>query len=463
MFVEGINSKEREKKKDTSLHINLLKGHNLSTIMTSNGASYLKYQDKIVNRQRYTDIENTGNFIFLTDKETGITFNATNVDMNSINDKRVKKTWLNNMINASEYYIETKDLETTTTVYLSPEYNMEIKRISMYNNSNIRREILINTYIEPAMTDYMTNVVHPSFSNLTIETYYDEDLDILVASKRKKTEKDTDLFVYSKLVGIDLDKEVETEKSKILNNPQNAYDNNIVKYPLWPVLSYRATIILDPHEKQEFYYIVGVSESKYKMNSAVVNIDFKELEQQFKLTCELNNITARYLELTAGKAAIYNNIIKEVMFDKVTFNEAEFWNESMSQSMLWKYSISGDLPILLIYINKIEDAGIIVEVIKFMDYIKNRKVDLDIIVLIDEEGEEKGPLYHFVKSHIDRAVYMDYTKGNIYILNVNDLTKEEIKVISFLGKKCIQNIEEFTNVDKYLADNCDNIDKEEEA
>lgn len=39
------------------------------------------------------------------------------------------------------------------------------------------------------MTDYMTNVVHPSFSNLQIETYYDDDLDILVASKRKKMKK----------------------------------------------------------------------------------------------------------------------------------------------------------------------------------------------------------------------------------------------------------------------------------
>ena len=46
---------------------------------------------------------------------------------------------------------------------------MEIKKVSMYNNSNTRREILINTYIELAMTDYMTNVVHPSFSNLQIE------------------------------------------------------------------------------------------------------------------------------------------------------------------------------------------------------------------------------------------------------------------------------------------------------
>lgn len=456
MFVEGINSKTREEENDNSLKINLLKGHNLSTIITSNGASFLKYRDKIVNKQRYTDVENSGNFIFLTDKVSGVTFLATSAD--DVKDPRIKKTWLNNMLNASQFYVETKELETTTTVYLSPEYNMEIKKVSIYNNSSTRREILINTYIEPAMTDYMTSVVHPSFSNLTIETYYDEDLDLLVASKRKKTEQDSDLFVYSKLIGIDLEKEVETEKSKIANTPELAYDNDVVKYPLWPVLSYRATIILDPHERQEFFYVVGVTESKYRMNNSIVNIDFNELEEQYKLTCELNNITSRYLELTPGKAALYNNIIKDVLFGKPEIKEEEFWNESMNQSMLWKYSISGDLPIMMVYINRIENAGIIEEVIKFMDYVKNRKIDLDIVVFIDEEDKDKKPLYHFVKSHLDRAVYMDYTKGNIYLLNINDLTHEELKLISFLSKKYIDSIDEFTNVEKYLQLSSDEED-----
>ena len=50
----------------------------------------------------------------------------------------------------------------------------------------------------------------------------------------------------------------------------------------------------------------------------------------------------------------------------------------MSQSMLWKYSISGDLPIMLVYVDKIDNAGIVDEVIKFMDYVKNRNIDLDI-------------------------------------------------------------------------------------
>ena len=130
--------------------------------------------------------------------------------------------------------------------------------------------------------------------------------------------------------------------------------------------------------------------------------------------------------------------------------------------MLWKYSISGDLPILLIYIDKIEDAGIINEVIKFMDYVKNRKIDLDIVILINEKEEKQGPLYTYVKSRIDRAVYMDHSKGDIYLLNVRYLNNDEVKLLSFLSKKYIQNVDDFLTIDEKQTSNRVDIIKEKE-
>ncbi|MNV87177.1 hypothetical protein D3C71_1812800 [compost metagenome] len=111
--------------------------------------------------------------------------------------------------------------------------------------------------------------------------------------------------------------------------------------------------------------------------------------------------------------------------------------------MLWKHSISGDFPIILVYVNKIQDAGIIEEIINFMDYAKNRKVTLDIVVLIEEDQLQYGPIYTYVKTRIDRATYIDYTGGNIYVLNIKALNNSEIKLITFLSKKYITDINVF--------------------
>lgn len=435
---QAVDSKNMIKQYD----IALLKGKDMSAIYTSSGAVYLKYKDKIVNKQSYTDMSEVGNYVYITDKTDNSSFSITdNIDRHS---RKLKKYSFASDLNSIEYYREDKYLETSTTVFLSQEYNMEIMKVSIYNNSDIKREIVINTYIEPSLTDYMTNLVHPSFNNLQIETYYDNNLDVLVAGKRAQKDNEKEIYVYSKLLGIDLDKDVETEKTKLVNNSMDAYDTQISNYPLWPVLSYRAQILLNAHERQEFYYVIGVEENKYNIANSVINLDELDVGKQYKFSSELNNVTARYLKLIPGKAYKYNQIIKQILFDKPHIDVSKYWNENLSQSMLWKYSISGDFPIMLVYVNKIENSGIIDEVINFMDYAKNRKVTLDIVILIDEKELKYGPIYTYVKTRIDRANYTDYTPGRIFVININALNSDEVKLFSLLSRKYITDINELS-------------------
>ena len=100
----------------------------------------------------------------------------------------------------------------------------------------------------------------------------------------------------------------------------------------------------------------------------------------------------------------------------------------------------------MVYVNKIENAGIINQVINFMDYVKNRKIDLDIVVLIDEAERQNGPVYTYLKTRLDRAVYSDITRGNVYLLNLNVLNKNEIDLLSFLAKRYIKDVKEFLTV-----------------
>lgn len=433
----------------TNMNIAFLRGSGVSSIVTNTGATYLKYKDKIINRQSYSDVDSTGNYIYITDLTAGKMISATDCNIHDkYNQNTTSCKWISSL-NKIESFVQTDEIEATTEVCISQEYNVELRKVSLYNTTNEKREILINTYMEPAMTDYMTNLVHPSFANLQIETYYDKELDTLIASKRKRSDEEEDLYVFARLIGVSLDKDYETEKKKLYDNSQDAYNGELTRYPLWPVLSFRGKIILDPYERQEFYYIVGAADTKYKISNAVVNLYEKGIEDQFRLTAELNSVIARYLNLEPTKAEIYNNILKEVLFNKKDLKKSdEFWNESLNQSLLWKYSISGDLPIILVFIDNIKNAGIIAEVIRFMDYVKNRKIDLDIVVIIDEKIKENGPIYTYVRQRLDRAVYMDYTRGNIFVLNLNNLSKQEITLLSFLSKRYIQDVSDFLYVDK---------------
>ena len=179
------------------------------------------------------------------------------------------------------------------------------------------------------------------------------------------------------------------------------------------------------------------------------NIKHHRIEQDYSLTdvSVMTDISTSYLsKLENGKAQVYNNILKDVLFRKTNLNNNKFWNESLNQSILWKYSISGDLPIILVYVDRIENAGIINEVISFMDYVKSRKIDLDIVILIDEAQKQNGPIYTYLRTRLDRAIFSDITKGNIYLLNINVLNKNEIDLLSFLAKRYIKDVRELLTV-----------------
>ena len=72
-------------------------------------------------------------------------------------------------------------------------------------------------------------------------------------------------------------------------------------------------------------------------------------------------------------------------------------------------------------------------------------------------------MYTYVKSRIDRAVYMEYTKGDIYVLNVKNLTKQEITLLSFLSKRYIQDINEFLTVSEDDDTALELVEKKEES
>lgn len=439
MFVSNkhIDSKYIEHM-NNELDIALLRGNDTSVILTSNGGTYLKFKNKIVNKQRYKDISESLNSIYITDKTTNQTYNISSVESIK-NNETIETSNFYVALNDVQYDIATKDLEINNKIFLSPENSSMINKVSVYNSSNQSKEIEIVTYIEPALTDYMTSVVHPSFNNLQIETIYDKELDSIIAMKRLKNEQDTEIYMYSKLLGIDLEKGIETERSKM--GTSKSHDLNVSKYPLWPVLSYKAKIILEPFEKQTFYYVVGIEESKYKLTTGITNLTIEDVEKESRLALELNTITSRYLKLKENEAYAYNKIIYKMLFKSKMIDD-KYWDSSLNQSMLWKFGISGDLPILLVNITSVEHMRMIENVLSFVDYIKNRNLDIDIIILnSDDKYPEK--VFDYVAKKISNTNFINTSLGNIYNYRLDNLDSEDVKLFKFVAKEEVFNVDEF--------------------
>ncbi|MBR5227285.1 MAG: hypothetical protein IKV94_01435 [Clostridia bacterium] len=437
-FVSYTTSESSKEAKECNIGIHT--NGKLSTLLLPNGKNYMYFNNEAVTKNRYIDSETFGNNVFFTDRTTGKIWSATYEPNFSEPEHYTMATSLA----TTKYMRKDGQIETTMEVSIAPEYNMEIRKITLLNTAQERREIVINTELELAMAPEASNIVHPAFNSLLIEEDYDEELKALIATKRSRSNNsnNADFYVYTKLVGIDLDYEVETEKINITQNDgKDAFNGVTVKYPLWPVMAYRARIFLDPQEAQTFYYIVGATNKKYDISHAIVNADKATLDAQIAFADQKENILAKYLKLKEGKAEVYNSIVAKTLLGlENTAKDASFWDKKYSQSMLWKFGISGDLPIITVHIGRIEDSSMVKEVINFMDYIKSRKIDLDIVLIVDEELYSGEPIKTHIESILSKVAYMSYTRGNIYVVNIKALSAEENKLFEFISRYEIDDI-----------------------
>jgi len=415
----------------------------LSNILLYSGKNYMYYNNQAITKNRYVGQETMGNQVVFTDKSTGKVWSPTLEPNYNTPDNYSVATSLSK----TKFMRKDGDIETTMEVVIAPEYNMEIRKITLLNVSNIKKEIVINTELELAMAPESANIVHPAFNSLLIEEEYDEALEALIATKRSRSNDATnaEYYVYSKLVGIDLETEVETEKIKLTqNDAKNAFDGIIVKYPLWPIMAYRASVLLDPSEAQTFYYIVGAANRKYDISHSIVNAVKDTLEDQITFADQKENILAKYLKLKQGKAEAYNKIVTKAMFATAPDKGNDiFWDKKYNQSMLWRFGISGDLPIITVKIGQIEDSSMVKEIINFMDYIKSRKIELDVVLLVDEELYSGEPIKNHIQQVLSKVVYMSYTRGNIYVVNIKSMSEDESSLFKFISRLEIQDIDEF--------------------
>lgn len=441
-FTSGISYEDFARFKSRVLPvINSHTNGKLTTIITDTGSNYMYYKNYAITKNRHVNERTLGNVVVFTDKSTGMIWSGTYEP----NYREPEDYAMSCSLASTEFKRKDKDIETTTKIAVAPQYNMEIRKYILYNSSDERKEIVINTELELAMAQESANIIHPAFNSLLIEEYYDENLKALVAKKRSKENKNEEFYVYTKLVGIDLAYEIETEKKKLISNGgKDAYDGNIVNYPLWPVMSYRARILLDPKETQTFYYLTGAADNKYNISHAIVNADYTTIDNELMFSIQKENVNAKYLKLIPGKAEAYNNIISKLYFENTSkIDVNKFWNTKYSQAMLWKFGISGDIPIVTVHIGRLEDSAMVDEVIRFMDYVKSRKIDLDIVIMTDEELYSGEPIKTHIENILERVIYMTYTRGNIYIVNIKSMPVEERDLFDLVSKLNIKSIDEF--------------------
>ncbi len=286
-----------------------------------------------------------------------------------------------------------------------------------------------------------------AFNNLFLTFEKSENNDVIIKRKKRgENEKDiylgTSLYTETETIG---EFEIEIDKEKFLGKKQNLipemvrdskpYSQN-VGLVTDPALAMKRTVKIMPGEKIIIDLIICISNEKDVVLELLQKYrNSNIITKTFELARAKVEAETIYLGLKGTDIEKYQKLLSYTIFNnplkKLLLKDLP--KKIYSQSSLWKYGISGDLPIILLKIEDLNDMHIVKDMLRADEFFRSKNIKIDLVILNNEANSyEQYVNYEIENALLNRQMeYLKNQPGGIFIINTNHIKKEDIDLLEF--------------------------------
>ncbi len=388
-----------------NLELNILSNGRYHVMLTRVGNGYSRWKDLAVTRWRAESVaKHWGMQSYLYDSKTG-NFWTVGSDLSP--------------------YSRHHEIGTHTEIIVSPEEDMELRRIGIHNRSNESRTIEFTSYAEVVLAAQGDDEAQPAFSNLFVETQWVAEQATILATRRRRSEKDDPIWMYHKLnvyTKTNYRISFETNRGNFIGRggtplaptamKQSGDLSNTVGTVLDPIVAIRCQITLKPNERIVLDLINGVTSNR----DEGIRISEKYYarhwtDRQFELAKIYQKLMLQKLNIAAQEAKFYMKLAAAIIYVSQTYRaQADILASNRhGQSNLWAYSISGDLPIVLLHIENAIDIDKVQQLLHAQAYWRFLGLNVDLVIL-NEAHANAGQILQ------EKIMSLIHDKKNIYVL-----------------------------------------------
>ncbi|MGH9647914.1 MAG: glucoamylase family protein, partial [Bryobacteraceae bacterium] len=166
-------------------------GNGRYALMISNsGAGYSRWNQFDLTRWRSDPtLDEWGSYLYLKDVRTGTSWAATPQPLNGL----LGKSSVTFSEDRADFCRNVLGIDTVMSVTVSPEDDVELRRLTIVNRSVRSRVLEITSYMELALAPEAADAAHPAFSKMFVETMLEED--VLLARRRPRSPDDPPIWV----------------------------------------------------------------------------------------------------------------------------------------------------------------------------------------------------------------------------------------------------------------------------
>ncbi|HEX8141257.1 MAG TPA: glucoamylase family protein [Pyrinomonadaceae bacterium] len=372
----------------------LLSNGTYSVMVTSAGAGYSVCGPIGVTRWR-EDVtrDHWGSFCYLRDVRSGAVWSA-GYQPTGHPPRSYEVSFSEDKV---DFWRTDAGVTTHMEIIVSPEDDAEVRRISLTNNSTRVREIELTSYAEVVIAPPAADAAHPAFSNLFVETEFFAAENALIARRRPRSSKDEPvyaahvIFTEGERVGA---VQYETDRSRFLGRGRSTADpvavieerplSNTTGAVLDPVFSLRQRVRLKPGEMAHVSFTTAVARSREEALALADKYhDPSIFDREARLAWTQSQVEMRHHNVDTEEAHLFQRLAGRVLYCDPSLRPSPHTLalNSRSQSSLWPYGISGDLPIVIVRISRSEDLGTVRQLLRGHEYLRLKGLAIDLVIL----------------------------------------------------------------------------------
>jgi len=426
---------------NTSLpEVQLLSNGRYHVMVTNAGGGYSRWKDLAVTRWREDPTcDAWGTFCYLRDVVSG-EFWSTAYQPTLQTPDSYEAIFSEGR---AEFRRRDHDIESYTEIVVSPEDDIELRRVRITNRARTRRVIEVTSYSEVVLAPPAADVLHPAFSNLFVQTEILHPQPAILCTRRPRSRNEPPLWMFHLMVvrGADCGAvSYETDRMRFIGRgrtvaaPQALIQAGALLGSagsvLDPIVAIRYRITLDPDQSATIDRVTGIGDTREVAVSLIEKYQDQRLaDRVFDVAWTHSQVVLRQLNATQTDAQLYGRLASSILYANAALRaDASILTQNRrGQSGLWGHAVSGDVPIVLLQIADPTNIELVHQLVQAHAYWRLKGLTVDLVIWNEDRAGYRQQLHEQILGLIAAGVdaHVIDRPGGIFIRPADQISNED--------------------------------------
>ena len=432
--------------------VQLLSNGRYHVMVTNAGGGSSRWKDLAITRWREdATCDNWGTFCYLRDVASGEFWSTAHQPTG----KPANQYAAIFAEGRAEFRRRDHGLDVHTEIAVSPEDDIELRRVRIVNRSRLRRVIELTSYAEIVLAPPAEDAIHPAFSNLFVQTEIASHEHAILCTRRPRSPGERAPWMFHLMAvhgATGTEPSYETDRMRFVgrgNTPaapqamrESAPLSGSAGSVLDPIAAIRIQVTLEPEQTATIDMVYGVAELREAAIGLVRKYQDPRLaDRVVELAWTQAQAVLHQINATETDARLYARLANSILFANASLraDAGVIARNRRGQSGLWGYAISGDLPIVLLRIADAANIDLVRQLVQAHAYWRLKGLTVDLVIWNEDHAGYRQLLQDQIMGLIAARVeaQMMDRPGGIFVRRGDQISEEDRVLLESVARAII--------------------------